>query len=90
MSKYKDLIFPDEKAVDKERKEEAIADAKMDTSIDIHAATKTVALAQKALLNAKRGTGNNFSTKNIIQKQVELEEAQDNLTRLEALQKELF
>lgn len=90
MSKYKDLIFPDEKKIEKEVKETAVEDAKMDITNDIHGAKKVISSAKKKAIAARRQTGDNFSTKNILTADLEVEEAEDNLARLEALQKELF
>ena len=90
MSKYKDLIFPDEKKIEAEVKKTAVEDAKMDVMNDIHGAKKVVSQATKNAIAARRATGTAFSTKAILTADMALEDANDNLERLEALYKELF
>lgn len=86
--KYSDLIFLDDKKVKAVEKEEAIEDAKVDIINAINASKKGVRSTTKAYNALLASVPLNFSR--LIEAQRDLEDAEDQLSRLEALQKELF
>jgi hypothetical protein len=86
--KYLDLISQDEKKVDKQQLEHLAAETSLNLQKDLLDYTKQVSIAKRALDSAK--ASKSFSTANVINCMREVEEAEQTVEEIKALQKELF
>jgi len=88
MSKYKDLIYLDDKKVKETQKLDAIENAQNIIQNSLFAAKRAVRDYERELKAAKSSV--NFDPSVIITAQKNLEETQSDLKRLEDLNSELF
>ena len=86
--KYADLIFPDEKKVNAEAKEEAIENAQNEVTNAIHGATKAVRTLGKAVVSAQRAVP--FLPAAVISAQFDLAAGEESLKALKEMQKSMF
>lgn len=84
---YASNIFPDDKKKNAAAKADAVEDAQNEIVNAIFGAKKAIRAAEKSLNSARYAVPLNPAT--VIERQMALEDAQDNLEALEGLKKEL-
>ena len=88
VTKYADRIFLDDKKVEAAKKVEAVEDAQNEVENAIYGAKRALRAAEKRVQTAESATPYNVANELIAD--LQLEEAQDNLSRLESKKASMF
>lgn len=86
--KYQDLLSQSQTEKDQQELQFRVEEGKHQLSADLLATKRSLASANKNLLRVKGAYP--FSSQNVVDAQIKVEELQDAIKRLEALQTELF